>query len=491
MLNLKEGDLACLSDDLLTFRTGPQRRSFDVAQDSQTGGCPARKHEEALPWSTEIGGPFDLDRHRVRMPVAPLEAGRAIVYPEVAPECRVGRAVDIGIVRPVVLRLVGRWIVSIHRVKCNAPVGFGAPVGPGWGPTVASAAARDETIGMTTMRAAVFHDYGGPEVVVLEDRPVPTPGPGEVRLRVRAAALNHLDLWVRRGIGIDTTMPHIGGSDIAGEVEAVGPGVEPQVLGARVVVDPSLGYGFYDTPSRGPSFETPALRLLGEHTDGGFAEFVVVPAANLFELPDSVSFEAAAAASLAGVTAWRAVIGRGGCRSGESVLVTGGSGGVSTMAVQIAVRAGARVHVVTSGAASAARLRALGAHEVYDRAEGDWVSALRRATNGQGVDLAIDSVGEAMWVPVLRSLAVSGRVVCYGATTGPRVTTDLRHVFWKQLSILGSTMGSPSEYRSVMTQVCRGDLVAPIDRVLPLEETRQAHELLDSGRVFGKLVLTP
>jgi NADPH:quinone reductase-like Zn-dependent oxidoreductase len=344
---------------------------------------------------------------------------------------------------------------------------------------------------MTTMRAAVFHDHGGPEVVVLEDRPLPTPGPGEVRLRVRAAALNHLDLWVRRGIGIETTMPHIGGSDIAGEVEALGPGVEPAALGVRAVVDPSLGYGFYDTPAQGPSFAAPTLRLLGEHTDGGFAEFAVVPAANLFQLPDSVSFEAAAAASLAAVTAWRAVMVRGACRAGESVLVTGGSGGVSTLAVQIAVRAGALVHVVTSGPESGSRLRSLGAHEVYDRTEGDWVAELKRTTNGRGVDLAIDSVGEAMWVPILRSLAVSGRVVCYGATTGPRVTTDLRHVFWKQLSILGSTMGSPSEYRSAMAQVFRGELQAPIDRILPLAQARLAHELLEGGGVFGKLVLTP
>lgn len=303
--------------------------------------------------------------------------------------------------------------------------------------------------------------------------------------------MNHLDLWVRRGIGIETTMPHIGGSDFAGEVEALGPGVEPSALGVRAVVDPSLGYGFYDTPPAGPSLDAPSLRLLGEHTDGGFAEFVVVPAANLFELPDSVSFEAAAAASLAAVTAWRAVIVRGGLRSGEAVLITGGSGGVSTMAVQIAVRAGARVHVVTSGDENVARLRALGAHEVYDRSAGDWVAELKAATSGRGVDLAIDSVGEALWVPVLRSLAVSGRVVCYGATTGPRVTTDLRHVFWKQLSILGSTMGSPSEYRSAMTQVFRGALTAPIDEVLPLEKARRAHERLEGGGVFGKLVLTP
>ena len=344
---------------------------------------------------------------------------------------------------------------------------------------------------MTTMRAAVFHEYGGPEVVVIEDRPIPIPGPGEVRLRVRAAAMNHLDLWVRRGIGIETTMPHIGGSDFAGEVEALGPGVDPSALGVRAVVDPSLGYGFYDTPPQGPSFTAPSLRLLGEHPDGGVAEFVVVPAENLCELPDSVSFESAAAASLAAVTAWRAVIVRGGCRAGESVLITGGSGGVSTMAVQIAVRAGARVHVVTSGEESVTRLRALGAHEVYDRSAGDWVAALKASTSGRGVDLAIDSVGEALWVSVLRSLGVSGRVVCYGATTGPRVTTDLRHVFWKQLSILGSTMGSPSEYRSVMAQVLRGELEAPIDQVLPLDEARRAHEVLEGGGVFGKLVLTP
>lgn len=327
--------------------------------------------------------------------------------------------------------------------------------------------------------------------MVLEERPLPSPGPGEVRLRVRAAALNHLDLWVRRGIGIETTMPHIGGSDIAGEVEALGAGVEAGALGARVVVDPSLDYGFYDTPARGPSFRSPPLRLIGEHTDGGFAEYVVVPAANLCEVPASFPLEEAAAASLAGVTAWRAVIGRGGCRAGETVLVTGGSGGVATMAVQIAARAGARVHVVTSGAESVSRLRALGAHRAYDRTEGDWVAELKEATGGRGVDLAIDSVGEAMWIAILKSLAVSGRVVCYGATTGPRVATDLRHVFWKQLSILGSTMGSPAEYRSVMAQVFRGELRATVDRVLPLEEARAAHERLESGGVFGKLVLRP
>lgn len=347
-------------------------------------------------------------------------------------------------------------------------------------------------MGMKTMRAAVFHEHGDPSVVVVEDRPVPEPGPGEVRLRVRAAALNHLDLWVRRGLPIETTMPHIGGSDIAGVVEAVGGGVGGGLVGTRVVVDPSLGYDeFYERPPRGPAFGDPSLRLIGEHTDGGFAEFVVVPAVNCVDLPDGFACEEAAAASLAGVTAWRAVLGRGELQPGESVLVTGGSGGVSTLAVQIAVNAGGRVFAVTSGAASVARLEAMGAAHVYDRTAEDWVAALKRDTDGRGVDLVVDSVGEAMWSGIVRSMAVRGRVVCYGATTGPRVNADLRHVFWKQLSILGTTMGTPAEYRRVMAQVFRGEVAAPIHAVMPLDEARAAHELLEAGDVFGKLVLVP
>lgn len=345
---------------------------------------------------------------------------------------------------------------------------------------------------MDTMRAAVFHENGDPSVVVVEERPRPEPGPGEVRIRVRASALNHLDLWVRRGLPIETTMPHIGGSDLAGEVEAVGPGLADGLVGTRVVVDPSLGYDdFYERPNRGAAFADPPLRLIGEHTDGGLAEFVVVPAENCLQIPDGVDDEAAAAASLAAVTAWRAVVGRGQLAPGESVLVTGGSGGVSTLAVQIAREAGARVHTVTSGADNVARLRELGAHHVYDRTEGDWVKALKADTGRRGVDLVIDSVGEAMWESVLRSLAVGGRVVCYGATTGPRVSADLRHVFWKQLSILGSTMGTPAEYRRAMQMVFDGRIEAPIHDVLPLGDTRRAHERLEAGGVFGKLVIRP
>ncbi len=341
------------------------------------------------------------------------------------------------------------------------------------------------------MRAAVFHEHGGPEVVRVEDRPTPEPGPGEVRLAVRAAAMNHLDLWVRRGLPIETTMPHVGGSDMAGVVDAVGAGVDPAVVGARVVVDPSLDYDWYDQAPRGPSFTDRPLRLIGEHTDGGFAEYAVVPATNLLELPEAVAFEDAAAAALAAVTAWRGLLVRGALRPGETVLVTGASGGVGTMAVQIAARAGARVHALTSGPENVARVLELGAHEAWDRTSGDdWAKHLKRATEG-GVDLVFDSVGEALWASLVRVLKVRGRLVSYGATTGATGTLDLRHLFWKQLSLLGTTMGTPAEFRAAMHAVFRGELKPVVHAVLPLDEARRAHELLEAGGVFGKLVLVP
>lgn len=312
-----------------------------------------------------------------------------------------------------------------------------------------------------------------------------------MRVRVRAAALNHLDLWVRRGLPIETTMPHIGGSDIAGDVEAVGPGVADSLIGTRVVVDPCLGYSWYEGQSRGSAFSDPALRLIGEHTDGGFAEYVVVPEANLLELPEACSYEAAAGASLAAVTAWHGLMTQGLLRAGDSVLITGASGGVSTLAIQIARHAGAEVHALTSGRENMDRARALGAHHAYDRLDGDWVRQLRAKTRGRGVDVALDSVGEALFADLLRSLAVRGCLVCYGATTGPRGAVDLRHLFWKQLEIKGSTMGSPAEFRRVMNLVFEGVIHAPIHDRLPLSAAREAHERLEAGGVFGKLLLIP
>ena len=341
------------------------------------------------------------------------------------------------------------------------------------------------------MRAGIFRETGGPEVVETAEVETPEPGPGEVRVAVRASSMNHLDLWVRRGLPVETTWPHIGGSDIAGEVDARGPGAEDVPEGIRVVVNPSLDYETYDGTRRGPSFPERVFHLIGEHTQGGFAEYAVVPAANLVEIPDGVPFETAAAAGLVTVTAWRGLVKRGGLRAGERALITAASGGVGTVAVQIARRAGARVHAVTSGPQNVERVRGLGADHAYDRLEGEWSAAVWADTGERGVDLAFDSVGAAMWEENLKALAVGGRLVTYGATTGADGPTEIRRVFWKQLSIVGTTMGTPSEFREAMGLVFRGEVEPVIHEVVPLDELARAHEMLEEGDVFGKLVIVP
>ncbi|MDE3004844.1 MAG: zinc-binding dehydrogenase [Gemmatimonadota bacterium] len=341
------------------------------------------------------------------------------------------------------------------------------------------------------MRAAVFEDFGGPGVVDVKKMPVPEPGPGEVRIKVEAAAMNHLDLWVRRGLPIETPMPHIGGSDMAGVVDAVGPGADDVPIGTRVVVDPSLRYDWYDAQDRGESFDELPFRIIGEHTQGGFAEYAVVPANNLLEIPKNFAATEAAAAGLVFVTAWRALMTRGRLRPGETVLITGASGGVGTAAVQIARRAGAKVFAVTGGVANVTRTKALGADIVYDRFEVDFSREVWRDTYKRGVDVVFDTVGEDIWSPCLRALSRGGRLVTSGATSGSRGVTEIRLVFWKQLEILGSTMGTPAEFRNVMRLVFDGVFAPVIQAVMPLAAARRAHEILEEGKIFGKLVLVP
>ena len=342
------------------------------------------------------------------------------------------------------------------------------------------------------MRAALFHETGGPEVIRVETVARPEPGPGEVLIEVRAAALNHLDLWVRRGMPIETTMPHIGGSDVAGVVVELGTGAETAGarLGQRVVVDPSISCGECEWCARGEEPLCDRYRILGEHTDGGFAEFVVAPARNLYEIPDGYAWEKAAAAPLAFLTAWRALVTKGRLREGDLVLVTGASGGVATAGIQIARLFGARVFAVTS-APFVERVRALGAEKVYDRDAVDHGRELWRETGKRGVDIVLDSVGSAMWSSNVRSLARGGRLVVYGATTGHESQTDLRQVFWKQLEITGSTMANRTEFRDAMGHVFAGRLAPVVDVVWPLERAAEAHGRLEGGDVFGKVVLRP
>lgn len=342
------------------------------------------------------------------------------------------------------------------------------------------------------MKAAVFWQHGGPEVVEIADVPRPDVGPGQVLIAVHAAALNHLDLWARRGLpGLQLEFPHIGGSDIAGVVEELGDGVEGPTPGTRVLVNPSLWCGRCDWCLKGEESLCTSYRIIGEHIRGGFAEFAAVPATNVHPIPDHMSFEDAAAVPLVYQTAWRGLVGRGRLEAGESVLVTGASGGVSTAAIQIAKHIGATVFAVTAGPEKAARVRELGADHVIDRLESDFSKEVWKATDKRGVDMAFDSVGEAVWPDLLRALARGGRLVTYGATTGPAGQVEIRLTFWKQLQIIGTTMSSVSEFDAVMSLVFKKKLKPVIDVVRPLEDAHEAHRRLEAGEQFGKIVLTP
>lgn len=340
------------------------------------------------------------------------------------------------------------------------------------------------------MKAAVFDKFGGPDVLRIDDLPTPEVQPGEVLVRVRAAALNHLDLWLRRGLPIDTTMPHIGGSDIAGEVAGLGAGVTGVKVGARVVVNPSLSCGACEWCGIGEESLCAQYKIIGEHVNGGFAEFVAVPAINLFPIPEGYSFELAAAAPLMFLTAWRGLVSRGRLKPRQTVLVTGASGGVATAAIQIAKHLGARVYALTT-TENIERVRELGADVVYDRTVGDFSKQLWAETSKRGVDAIFDSVGEALWPQLVRCVARGGRLVIYGATTGHNAQLDLRVVFWKQIEIIGTTMSNRSEFEEVMRLVFTGALKPVVDRVFPLEQIREAHERLERGAQFGKIVITP
>lgn len=342
------------------------------------------------------------------------------------------------------------------------------------------------------MRAAIFDEHGGPEVVTVREVDTPEPGPGEVRLRVGASGMNHLDLWVRRGLPIETTMPHIGGSDIAGTVDSAGADVTGWEGGERVVVNPSLWCGECEWCRKGEESLCERYAILGEHTQGGFAEYVIVPARNLYRIPDDVQFPTAAAAPLVFLTAWRGLVTRGRVHEGDTVLVTGASGGVATAAIQIAKHLGATVHAVTS-TPWVERVGELGADAVYDRTDQsvDYGRAIWEATGKRGVDVVLDSVGEAGFQRHVRALAKGGRMVVYGATTGPKGEVDLRLLFWRQLEILGTTMSNQAEFRAVMDRVFGGQLEPVVDVVWPLDRARDAHERLEAGDAFGNIVLTP
>jgi NADPH:quinone reductase-like Zn-dependent oxidoreductase len=346
------------------------------------------------------------------------------------------------------------------------------------------------------MRAAIIREHGSRDVLqVVNDLPEIEPAPGMVRVQVKAVALNRLDLWVREGWkGLNLDMPHVCCADGAGVVEKVGHSVTNVAAGDRVGINPTI----VDPDCLNLSGNELAcldIAIMGEHAQGVAAEYVNLPSRNLIKLPDNISFAQSAATGLVYVTSWYSMITRGGLKAGESVLILGAGGGVSTASIQIAKLAGCKVYVVGSSAVKCQQAHELGADVVIDRSgvsgadQVNWSKALYLATGKQGVDVVIDNVGQATLQDSLRSVKRGGRILIVGNTSGYQATIDTRYIFSKQISLIGSSMGPTADFVTVMQQVFEGKLKPVIGRTLPLADIREGHRLLEEGDVFGKVVL--
>jgi NADPH:quinone reductase-like Zn-dependent oxidoreductase len=349
------------------------------------------------------------------------------------------------------------------------------------------------------VRAVVVREHGDLDSLRVEQVPDPTPGPGEVLLRVLATSLNRLDLFVRSGPpggkpiypwGV-LPLPIIPGADIVGEVVGFANDVESCAISDRVAVYPGLYCGRCSYCEAGEQSMCLEYSLFGEHRNGGLAEYTVVPARNCFRVPNDTSPEKLAAGPVAYTTAWRMLMVAAGLRAGEWVLIQGVGGGVATAALQIALMAGARVIAASRSEAKLARARDLGAHEtvLFDpQTEADQVRAL---TGGRGVDVAVEHVGVPTWLHSLRSLAPGGRLTMCGATGGSTVEVDVREIYQRHRKVVGGPLGNKRNFEMVMGLIARGDIDPVIDRVLPMDHIREAHQVLESGEQFGKIVLVP
>lgn len=342
------------------------------------------------------------------------------------------------------------------------------------------------------MKAVVLDRFGGPDVLEAREVPTPAPGPGEVLVRVRACGINHLDLWVRRGLpGLSPAMPHVLGNDVAGEIAALGEGVTGLVPGARTLVLPTLSCGACAACAAGDDHLCRHYDVLGRGRDGGYAEFVAVPAANCLPYPERLSFERAAAVPLVFLTAWHMLVTRAHVAAGEDVLVIGAGSGVGSAAVQIARLLGARVIATAGTPEKLERARALGAHETIDHAREDVAARARALTHKKGVEVVFEHVGGRVFEACASALARNGRLVTCGATIGAKVTLDLNLLFGRHLSLLGSWMGRRDDLLAALEHVAAGRLEPVVDSVLPLADARRAHERIEAREIFGKVVLVP
>lgn len=342
------------------------------------------------------------------------------------------------------------------------------------------------------MKAVVFKQHGGPEVLEYAEAPDPTIKANEVLVEVKACALNHLDVWARGGLpGIDIPLPHILGNDIAGVVREVGELVSWVRTGDEVMLHPGVSCGHCSECLAGRDNLCRDYDILGYRRDGGYAQLVAAPAVNVIPKPKNLSWEEAAALPLVTVTAWHMLVTRAAVQPGEDVLIHAAGSGVGSIGIQVAKLRGARVIATASSDKKLTKAKDLGADEVVNYTSDDWPKEVKRLTNRRGVDVVFEHTGAVTWPGSIASLKSNGRLVTCGATSGFAAQTDLRQVFYKHLTILGSFMGSKSELLEAMKFIESGKIRAVIDQTLPLAEARRAHELMEDRAQFGKLVLIP
>lgn len=343
------------------------------------------------------------------------------------------------------------------------------------------------------MKAIRFHEHGGPEVLRYEDLPDPSPKPNEVKLRVKAVALNHLDIWLRKGLpGVKVPLPKIGGCDIAGEVVEVGALCSRVKLGQRIMVSPGWSCGQCAACLRGEDNLCRAYQIIGGYgVDGGCAEFICVPEVNGIVIPDRLDYPSAAAVPLTFLTAWNMLIRQARLEAGEEVLVMGAGSGIGTAAIQIVKLFGSRAIAVASTDVKLAKAKALGADAGINYASQDLGQEIRRLTGKRGVDVVVEHVGGTTWEKLIPNIAPGGRLVTCGATAGYEAKVDLRYLFSKSVSILGAYMGCKADLLEVVRYMGEGTLRPVVDRTLPLEECAAGHRLVEDRAQFGKIVLLP
>ena len=340
------------------------------------------------------------------------------------------------------------------------------------------------------MKVTLFRQHGGPEVLEYTDFPIPEPKPGEVLVRIRAAALNRMDVLVRNGWpGLKLGLPHINGADGAGEINALGDGVTELNIGDRVAINANLGCGTCEFCLQNQDNMCRNWHLLGETIHGTYAEYICLPVRQLYKLPTGFDFHKSAAAALVYQTAWHSMVKRGGVKAGETVAIVGAGGGVNSASIQVAKHLGAKVVVIGSNEKKLKNAELLGADILINRSkEEDWSKAVFIATNKQGVDVVIDNVGTT-FSSSLRALKKGGRLLTVGNSGAPRFEIDNRYVFSKHLSIIGSTMSTLTDFTEVMDLVVAGKLKPVIDSTFPLKDAASAQERLWSGENFGKITL--